>query len=146
MPGLELVAIGGIDRILELLFHQFSTIRQVIITAIAQAGNTERAIKGTARVITECAHTVTFRITCCSDPTQLIRLRILDESLRQRVGGLNDIFAPWEQHAAETLPLLTDPEQAVYQASKRNAWGQNVRLEQERIAWDVAWKVLQQAI
>ena len=51
-----------------------------------------------------------------------------------------------EQHAAETLPLLTDPEQAVYQASKRNAWGQNVRLEQERIAWDVAWKVLQQAI
>jgi len=173
-------------------------------------------------------------------------LRILDESLRQRVGGLNDISAPWEQlaeldlpvikvfivenlqtglafddlpgsvvimqlgygvdvlgrlpwittahcvywgdldthgfailnrarchlpglksvlmdeetlrshqdlwveekdqHAAETLPLLTDPEQAVYQSIKRNAWGQNVRLEQERIAWDVAWKTLQQAI
>lgn len=179
-------------------------------------------------------------------PPQLIRLRILDESLRQRVGSLNDISAPWEQlaeldlpvskvfivenlqtglafddlpeavvimqlgygvdvlarlpwvakahciywgdldthgfailnrarsylpelksvlmdeatlrshqglwveekdqHAAETLPLLTDPEQAVYQAIKRNAWGQNVRLEQERIAWDVAWKTLQQAI
>ena len=51
-----------------------------------------------------------------------------------------------DQHAAETLPLLTDAEQAVYQAIKRNVWGQNVRLEQERIAWDVAWKTLQQAI
>ena len=40
-----------------------------------------------------------------------------------------------DQHAAETLPLLTDPEQAVYQAIKRNARGQHVRLEQERIAW-----------
>jgi hypothetical protein len=179
-------------------------------------------------------------------PPQLIRLRILDDSLRQRVGGLCDLSAPWEQlaeldlpvsnvfivenlqtglafddlpgsvvimqlgygvdvlgrlpwadrahciywgdldthgfailnrarsylpelksvlmdestlrshqdlwveekdqHAAETLPLLTDPEQAVYQAIKRNAWGQSVRLEQERIAWDVAWKILQQAI
>ena len=51
-----------------------------------------------------------------------------------------------DQHAAETLPLLSDHEQAVYQAIKRNTWGQNVRLEQERIAWDVAWKTLQQAI
>ncbi len=50
------------------------------------------------------------------------------------------------QHGAETLPLLTDPEQAMYRAIKRNAWGQNVRLEQERIAWDVAWNALQQAI
>jgi hypothetical protein len=51
-----------------------------------------------------------------------------------------------DQHGAETLPLLTDLEQAVYQAIKCNAWGQNVRLEQERIVWDVAWKILQQAI
>lgn len=51
-----------------------------------------------------------------------------------------------DQHGAETLPLLTDPEQAVYHAIKRNAWGQNVRLEQERIAWDVAWRALQKAI
>jgi hypothetical protein len=51
-----------------------------------------------------------------------------------------------DQHAAETLPLLTDTEQALYQAIKRNAWGQNVRLEQERIAWDVVWKTLQQVI
>ncbi|MCY4472606.1 MAG: DUF2220 family protein [Kistimonas sp.] len=179
-------------------------------------------------------------------PPQRIRLRILDESLRRRVGGLNDISAPWEQlaaldlpvskvfivenlqtglafddlsgsvvimqlgygvdvlgrlpwvtrahcvywgdldthgfailnrarshlpgltsllmdegtlhrhqelwveekdqHTAETLPLLTDLEQTVYQAIKRNAWGQNVRLEQERIAWDIAWKRLQQTI
>lgn len=177
-------------------------------------------------------------------PPQLIRLRILDDSLRQRVGGLSDLSVTWEQlaeldlpvsklfivenlqtglafddlpgsvvimqlgygvdvlgrlpwaarahciywgdldthgfailnrarghlpelksvlmdketlhshqdlwveekdqHAAEILPLLTDPEQAVYQAIKRNVWGQNVRLEQERIAWDVAWKKLRQ--
>lgn len=179
-------------------------------------------------------------------PPQLIRFRILDESLRQRVGGLGDITAPWEQlaalnisadnifivenlqtglafadlpgsvvimqlgygvdvlgrlpwvtkancvywgdldthgfailnrarthlpklksilmneeilrshqdlwveekiqHGAEMLPLLTDWEQDVYQGIKRNVWGQNVRLEQERIHWDVAWKALQQAI
>lgn len=51
-----------------------------------------------------------------------------------------------DQHAAETLPLLSDSEQAVYQVIKHNVWGQNIRLEQERIAWDVAWKTLQQAI
>ncbi len=179
-------------------------------------------------------------------PPQLIRLRILDESLRQRVGSLNDISAPWEQlaeldlpvsnvfivenlqtglafddlpgsvvimqlgygvdvlgrlpwvakancvywgdldthgfailnrarshlpelksvlmdeatlrshqdlwveekdqHAAETLPLLTDVEQAVYQAIRSNAWGQNVRLEQERITWVVAWSVVQRRV
>ncbi|MEO5343921.1 MAG: DUF2220 family protein, partial [Gammaproteobacteria bacterium SHHR-1] len=177
-------------------------------------------------------------------PPQLIRLRILDQGLRQRVGGLSDLAVPWEQlaeldlpvrnlfivenlqtglafddlpgsvvimqlgygvdvlgrlpwvikarciywgdldthgfailhrargylpglksvlmdegtlhrhqklwveekdqHAAETLPLLTDPEQAVYQAIKRNVWGQNIRLEQERIAWDLAWNTVQQ--
>lgn len=44
------------------------------------------------------------------------------------------------------MPLLTDSEQEVYQAIKRNSWGQNVRLEQERIAWDVAWNVLQMII
>jgi hypothetical protein len=51
-----------------------------------------------------------------------------------------------DQHAAETLPQLTDSEQAVYHGIKRNAWGQNVRLEQERIAWDAAWSALQRAI
>ena len=175
-------------------------------------------------------------------PPRLVRLRILDASLRQRLGGLGDISAPWDQladldlparqvfivenlqtglafddlpgavvlmglgygvdllgrlpwvaqaqglywgdldthgfailnrarahvpnlrsilmdeatlqshaelwtqekvpHTAEALPLLTQAEQSVYQALKRNIWGQNVRLEQERIAWDVAWRVL----
>lgn len=179
-------------------------------------------------------------------PPQLIRLRLLDDSLRQRVGGLSDLSVPWEQlaeldlpvsnvfivenlqtglafddlpgsivimqlgygvdvlgrlpwvakvhcvywgdldthgfailnrarsylpelesilmdeatlrnhqdlwveekdqHVAETLPLLTVSEQAVYQAIRRNAWGQNVRLEQERITWDVAWNVVQRTI
>lgn len=51
-----------------------------------------------------------------------------------------------DQHPAEALPLLTDSEQVVYQGIKRNVWGQNVRLEQERIDWGVAWKALQQAI
>ena len=36
--------------------------------------------------------------------------------------------------------------EGIEQAIKSNAWGQNVRLEQERIVWDVAWKILQQAI
>lgn len=49
------------------------------------------------------------------------------------------------QCSAEALPLLTDSEQKVYQALKRNTWGQNIRLEQERIAWDVAWRILQSA-
>jgi hypothetical protein len=179
-------------------------------------------------------------------PPQLIRMRILDYGLRQRVGGLGDISAPWEQladldlpvsnvfivenlqtglafddlpgsivimqlgygvdvlgrlpwvakahciywgdidthgyailhrarkslpelksvlmdeetfqshsdlwveekeqHGAETLALLKDHEQVVYQAIKRNIWGQHLRLEQERVAWDVAWKRLQQSI
>lgn len=51
-----------------------------------------------------------------------------------------------EPHAAQTLPLLTDPERAVYRGIKSHIWGQNVRLEQERIAWDVAWKTVQQVI
>ena len=179
-------------------------------------------------------------------PPQLIRLRVLDDYLRQRFGGLGDITAPWEQladldlpvtnvfivenlqtglafddlpgsivimklgygvdvlgrlpwvlkanciywgdldthgfailnrarshlpalksvlmdeetfrshrdlwveeksqHGSEILPFLTDSEQAMYQALKHNAWGQNARLEQERISWDVAWKILQQTI
>ena len=185
---------------------------------------------------------------CCGlkAPPQLIRLRILDDSLRQRVGGLSDISAPrdqlaeldlpvgnvfivenlqtglafddlprsvvimqlgygvdvlgrlpwatsaqcvywgdvdthgfailnrarsylpelksvlmdevilrshqdlWveekDQHSADTLPLLTDSEQAVYQAVKSNTWGQNVRLEQERIAWDVAWNIVKRTV
>jgi hypothetical protein len=179
-------------------------------------------------------------------PPQLIRLRILDDNLRQQVGGLGDISASWEQlaelkisavnvfivenlqtglafddlpgsviimqlgygvdvlgrlpwvakapcvywgdldthgfailnrartylpelksilmdeetlrshqdlwveektqHGAETLPLLTDHEQTVYRGIKYNKWGQNIRLEQERIAWDIVWGVVQRMI
>jgi hypothetical protein len=45
-------------------------------------------------------------------------------------------------HGALELPLLTMEEAALYRSLKGNAWGNNVRLEQERISWNVAWKVL----
>jgi hypothetical protein len=48
-----------------------------------------------------------------------------------------------EQHASTELPLLTEPEQMVFQSLKNNTWGQHVRLEQERIRWDEAWNTLQ---
>lgn len=176
-------------------------------------------------------------------PPQLIRLRVLDQGLRNRVGGLGDITAPWEdvatldlpvshvfvvenlqtglafpdmpgavvfmrlgynvdvlarlpwifqascwywgdidthgfailnrareyvpnlkstlmdeysllthkalwgdekeQHSATDLPLLTGAEQAVYEGLKKQRWGQNLRLEQERISWNHARAVLQ---
>jgi hypothetical protein len=48
-----------------------------------------------------------------------------------------------KQSASSELPLLTDKEQEVFLSLKNNAWGQQVRLEQERIRWDTAWKVIQ---
>lgn len=39
------------------------------------------------------------------------------------------------QHGAGQLDLLNAQELAVYQALKSQAWGQNLRLEQERIPW-----------
>jgi hypothetical protein len=48
-----------------------------------------------------------------------------------------------EQHPAAELTLLTEAEQEVYQGLKQQRWGQNVRLEQERIAWDAAQSTLQ---
>ena len=47
-----------------------------------------------------------------------------------------------KQVSASELPFLTAEEQTVYQGLKRQRWGLNVRLEQERIAWDEAWSVL----
>ena len=41
-----------------------------------------------------------------------------------------------EQCSATDLPLLTDAEHAVYRGLKEQKWGTNVRLEQERIAWN----------
>jgi len=46
------------------------------------------------------------------------------------------------QHLGE-LPLLTSDEQKVFSSLKSNVWGQNLRLEQERICWETAWKVVQ---
>lgn len=43
-----------------------------------------------------------------------------------------------EQCFAPELPLLTGAEQAVYRGLKEQRWGTNVRLEQERIAWNEA--------
>jgi len=47
-----------------------------------------------------------------------------------------------DQHSSNELPLLTNPEQMLFQALKNNTWGHHVRLEQERIRWDTAWDVL----
>jgi hypothetical protein len=46
------------------------------------------------------------------------------------------------QHGAFEFSLLTDGENDVYRAIKRNALAQHVRLEQERISWDYAMSVI----
>lgn len=51
-----------------------------------------------------------------------------------------------EQHPAAELTLLTEAEQGLYRDLKQQRWGQNVRLEQERIDWDAAWSALQRSI
>ncbi|MDR2012726.1 MAG: DUF2220 family protein [Rhodanobacter sp.] len=51
-----------------------------------------------------------------------------------------------EQHPAAELTLLTEAEQQVYQGIKQQQWGQNIRLEQERIDWGTAWNALQHSI
>lgn len=48
-----------------------------------------------------------------------------------------------EPHPATELTLLTEAEKTVYFGIRHQRWGQNIRLEQERIAWEVAWKTLQ---
>ena len=47
-----------------------------------------------------------------------------------------------EQHPAQDLPLLTSAERSTYRALKSHAWGPNVRLEQERVAWGYAEDVI----
>ena len=44
-----------------------------------------------------------------------------------------------EQHTAGELPMLTASERAVYHDLRDQRWGINVRLEQERVAWNYAW-------
>ena len=50
------------------------------------------------------------------------------------------------QHLSIEFPLLTDTEQKLYQLLKSNTCGQQVRLEQERVRWDVAWIAIQEGI
>lgn len=46
------------------------------------------------------------------------------------------------QDLAADPTMLTGPELDVYQGLRQQRYGQNVRLEQERIAWDHAWQAL----
>jgi hypothetical protein len=48
-----------------------------------------------------------------------------------------------DQHASTELQFLTDTELMLYQSLKNNIWGRRIRLEQERIRWDEAWKTIQ---
>jgi len=47
-----------------------------------------------------------------------------------------------DQSASTELPLLTNEEQELFLSLKNNVWGQQVRLEQERICWDEAWETI----
>lgn len=51
-----------------------------------------------------------------------------------------------EQHQAAELTFLTEEEQRLYRDLKQQRWGQNVRLEQERIDWATALGTLQRSI
>lgn len=48
-----------------------------------------------------------------------------------------------DQHGTREPEFLTGAEQALYSGLKQQRWGQNVRLEQERIPWDLAWQKLE---
>ncbi|MYM85181.1 hypothetical protein GTP44_24975 [Duganella sp. FT50W] len=50
------------------------------------------------------------------------------------------------QASAEALPGLTADEQVVYTGLRSQRWGQMLRLEQERIAWNDAWQALSAAV
>jgi hypothetical protein len=42
----------------------------------------------------------------------------------------------------ESMLYLTEPEKEMYQHLRDNTWGNQLRLEQERIFWDEAWKII----
>jgi len=48
-----------------------------------------------------------------------------------------------KQSASSELPLLTGEELELFLSLKNNSMGRQVRLEQERICWDTAWKAVQ---
>lgn len=58
---------------------------------------------------------------------------LMDEETMRRHAALWGVEG--SQHGADELGLLSAQEQAVYRALKSQAWGQNLRLEQERIPW-----------
>ncbi len=45
-------------------------------------------------------------------------------------------------HGADELPWLTTDEQRLFTDLKQNTWGANLRMEQERLNWDYASKVI----
>lgn len=47
-----------------------------------------------------------------------------------------------KQHSAEKLPNLDAAEANLYMDLREQKWAPNVRLEQERVGWNYAWKVL----
>ena len=47
-----------------------------------------------------------------------------------------------KQHSIKELPRLTEEEQHVYRSLKRNVWGQNIRLEQERVCWEAVCNII----
>lgn len=51
-----------------------------------------------------------------------------------------------KQHSADILPFLTPEEHAVYDGLKQQRWGQDVRFEQERIAWQYAWDICRKTL
>lgn len=50
------------------------------------------------------------------------------------------------QNEAADLPLLLDHERTVYEGLRRQTWGRNIRLEQERIPWASALRVLEMSL
>jgi hypothetical protein len=71
---------------------------------------------------------------------RLVESALMDESTLLRYRNLWVVEK--EQSTEPDLPLLTDAERAVYRGLREQQWGINVRLEQERIAWNEAWAAL----
>jgi hypothetical protein len=49
-------------------------------------------------------------------------------------------------HPETELPALTPEERAVYEGLRRDRWGRQLRLEQERLPWKVAWAAVAAAL
>jgi hypothetical protein len=69
---------------------------------------------------------------------------LMDETTLRRYPRL--WVSEGSQHGAGLLDLLNAREQAVYQALKSQAWGQNLRLEQERIPWPAVCAALRDSL